>query len=101
MSDPHEVLGLPRHADEAETRRRYLELVRQFPPDRDPERFAAIRAAYDEVRDPTRRMATEILDPVTTDTIEAIAADLRARLRDRLDRLPLDALLSLAESPSK
>ena len=45
MSDPYEVLGLPRTADEAETRPRYLELVRQFPPDRDP---TAVR------RDPRR-----------------------------------------------
>ena len=42
MSDPYEVLGLPRFADEAEIRRRYLELVRQFSPDRDPSRFAEI-----------------------------------------------------------
>src|SRR6266511_2733063 len=56
MSDPYDVLGLPRHAGEEEIRRRYLELVRESPPDRDPERFAAVRAAYDAVRDPVRRL---------------------------------------------
>ena len=58
MSDPYEVLGLPRQADEAEIRRRYLELVRQFSPDRAPTEFAAIRAAYDAVRDPALRLDT-------------------------------------------
>ena len=42
MTDPYEVLGLPRFADETEIRKRYLELVRQFSPDRDPVRFTEI-----------------------------------------------------------
>ena len=95
-SDPYETLGLPRSADEAATRKRYLELVRAFPPDRAPERFAEIRAAYDEVRDPVRRLGAQILEVDTGDSLDAIAADLRGRLRDHLDRLPLDALLGLA-----
>jgi DnaJ domain len=99
MSDPHEVLGLPRAADEAETRRRYLELVRQFPPDRDPTRFAEIRAAYDQVRDPVRRLETQLLEVDSGETVDAIARDLRARLRDRLNHAPLEILLALAESP--
>jgi curved DNA-binding protein CbpA len=99
MSDPYEVLGLPRHAGEEETRKRYLELVRQFPPDRAPERFAEIRAAYDEVRDPARRLHAQIFEVGTSETLETIAADLRARLRDRLARAPVNVLLSLADSP--
>ena len=34
MSDPYEVLGLPGDADDETIRRRYLELVRQFTPER-------------------------------------------------------------------
>ena len=41
MNDPYETLGLSPDAGESEIRRRYLELVREFPPDRAPERFAA------------------------------------------------------------
>jgi curved DNA-binding protein CbpA len=99
MSDPYEVLGLPRTADEGETRRRYLELVRQFPPDRDPTRFAEVRAAYDELRDPVRRLENQLFQADSGETIAAIDADLRARLRDRLNHLPLEALLAMAESP--
>lgn len=99
MSDPYETLGLPRHVDEAAVRRRYLELVREYPPDRAPERFAAIRAAYDAVRDPARRLEAQLFEEATTDTLDALAADVRARLRDRLDRIPLNVLLTLAESP--
>jgi curved DNA-binding protein CbpA len=97
MSDPYEVLGLANDADEAEIRRRYLELVRQSPPDREPERFAAVRAAYDEVRDPARRLEAQLFRASTSDSLDALAADLRARLAAA--RLSLDALLSLADMP--
>ena len=97
MIDPYEVLGLASDADEAEIRRRYLELVRQFPPDRAPERFSAIRAAYDEVREPARLLESRIFKPSTTDSLDTIAAELRARLASA--RLPLDALLALADLP--
>lgn len=51
-SDPFQVLGVSRDAGEAEVRARYLQLVRQFPPERDPDKFHEIRTAYDAVRDP-------------------------------------------------
>jgi curved DNA-binding protein CbpA len=40
MRDPFTVLGVAEDADDAEIRRRYLALVRDFPPDRDPDRFS-------------------------------------------------------------
>jgi len=40
MRDPFTVLGVDDAADDAEIRRRYLALVRDFPPDRAPERSA-------------------------------------------------------------
>lgn len=98
MDDPYEVLGLGGDASEAEIRRRYLELVREFPPDRAPERFTAIHAAYEALRDPARRLRAPIFHPETkTDSLENLAADLRGRLR-RV-RLPVDVLLAMAESP--
>jgi curved DNA-binding protein CbpA len=97
MSDPYEVLGVAAGADEAEIRRRYLDLVRQFPPDRAPAQFAAIRAAYDEVRDPARRLEAQLIEIDTSDSLDAIADDLRARLVGT--RLSRDVLLALAENP--
>jgi curved DNA-binding protein CbpA len=98
MSDPYEIFGLTADAGEAEIRQRYLELVRQFPPDQAPERFAAVHAAYEALRDPARRLHAQLFMLETkNDSFEAIAADLRNRLRDV--RLPLQTLLSLADSP--
>ena len=47
MTDPYEVLGIDDDADDEAIRRRYLELVKRFPPEHHPEKFAAVRAALD------------------------------------------------------
>lgn len=51
-TDPFAVLGLTNQAGEEEIRTRYLELVRQYPPDRAPDRFREIREAYEAAKDP-------------------------------------------------
>ena len=55
MTDPYDVLGLDRQADDVAIRRAYAQLVRQFPPEREPEAFRNIRAAYERLRDPESR----------------------------------------------
>jgi hypothetical protein len=55
---PYERLGVPASASEVEIRAAYLEKVKEFPPDRSPEEFEAIRDAYEALRDPRRRFRT-------------------------------------------
>jgi curved DNA-binding protein CbpA len=96
MADPFEVLNLPEHAGEGEIRKRYLELVRAFPPEQAPERFAAVHAAYQALRDPAARLEAQLFGfENENDSLEALAADLRQRLRTV--RLPVESLLSLAD----
>jgi curved DNA-binding protein CbpA len=61
MWDPFTLLGVAEDADDTEIRRRYLALVRDFPPDRAPERFQELRAAYDVLGDERKRLETKIL----------------------------------------
>jgi curved DNA-binding protein CbpA len=97
MNDPYEQLGLSPSADETEIRTRYLELVRQFPPDRAPEKFAEIRAAYDALRDPVSRLEARLFEPQSrTDSLEMIGEELRGRLKTA--RFPLSVLASWADS---
>ncbi len=49
-SDPYAVLGLEPGADDEELERRYRRLVRRYPPELSPQRFAEIQAAYDQLR---------------------------------------------------
>jgi len=60
--DPFQLLGVMRDAGEAEVRARYLDLVKQYPPDRNPEKFREIRAAYDAARNPLA-IATHLIEP--------------------------------------
>src|SRR5215831_117572 len=61
MDDPFTVLGVGEDAGDDQIKQCYLALVRAFPPDREPERFQAYRAAYDAVRDQRKRLETKLL----------------------------------------
>ena len=61
MRDPFTVLGVDEAADDAEIRRRYLALVRAFPPDREPKRFQDYRAAYEALSDERKRLEMKLL----------------------------------------
>ena|SRR5436190_24087950 len=93
--DAYEVLGLPASASEDAIRQRYLELVRQHPPDQDPERFAAIRQAYDHLRDPATRIERELFGPLNAAPLDDLELGVYRHLRSA--RLPVDVLLALAE----
>lgn len=95
MADPFSTLGLPPDADEATVRRRYLELVRENPPERCPERFAEIREAYEQLRDPVALLRGEVFRLRSQESLDDIIKDLRSRVRSV--RIPTDTLLSLAE----
>jgi hypothetical protein len=63
--DPFAVLGLDENADDDAVKRRYLALVRASPPDREPERFQALRQAYEAVRGQRERLERKLLHTST------------------------------------
>jgi curved DNA-binding protein CbpA len=96
VSDPYEVLALPADSDDETIRRRYLELVRQFPPERSPEKFAAIRQAYESLRDLTTRLQYRLFEAGKKESVEAIIQELACRSHRR--RVSLATLLKTLES---
>jgi curved DNA-binding protein CbpA len=72
MRDPFTVFGIHEDASDVEIRRRYLALVRDYPPDRAPERFREYRTAYEALSDERKRLETKLLR-----TNEAALARLR------------------------
>ena len=54
--DPYEILGLSPDADDNAIRKAYLELVRRFSPDTDPEVFKRISRAYEQVKNEQLRL---------------------------------------------
>lgn len=60
--NPYDILGLPPEADDAAIRGAYLELVRRYPPDHHPQRFAAVSAAYRILKDEGTRLRHQLFN---------------------------------------
>lgn len=97
MDDPYAVLGLAADSDDDTIRRRYLELVRQYSPEHHPARFAAIRAAYEDLRNLDTRLRYRLFEAGRRETIDAMLEEIACRSPRR--RLPLKALLSILRKP--
>lgn len=93
MDDPFVVLGLPPDSDETAIRKRYLELVRQFPPERAPEKFATVRRAYDQLRDASARVRARLFEPHAKLEIDTLVKELECQTSRR--RLTLQTLLQM------
>ena len=61
INDPFTVLDLPEDADDQVMQKRYLALARRHSPERAPERFAELRAAYERIRDRRDRLRLRLL----------------------------------------
>jgi len=97
MTDPHQVLGLPPEADDEAIRRRYLELVRQFSPEHHPEKFAAVRAAYEQLRDQSTRLRYRLFEAGKHETVDAIIEEVSCRRSRR--RVSLKEMVSAVLKP--
>jgi hypothetical protein len=72
VASPFEILGIEPGAGDAAIRARYLDLVRQFPPERAPERFAAIRAAFERVKSRDDRLRWRLFEAGRHDTLDSV-----------------------------
>ena len=97
MSDPYETLGISADADDEAIRKRYLELVRRYPPERHPEKFAAIRSAYESTRDLDTRIRHRLFEVGKKDSIDAIIQEVTCRSSRR--RVSLGTLLRVVLKP--
>jgi len=92
MTDPYQTLGLPSDCNEDAVRARYLDLVRQFPPEQAPERFAEIRKAYDALKDRDAYLARRLFSAGQPEALDRLTDKLAQRggrrrlgLRELLD----------------
>lgn len=83
MKNDYRILGLEEGADEKTIKRAYFKLIRTYSPEKDPERFQEIRAAYErlteEEEDGSHGMTMEAPDdPFAEKMLEQIQALKRA-----------------------
>lgn len=60
MNDPYLILGVSEDADDEAIAAAYLAGIKRSPPERDPERFQALRRAYEQLRTQKLRIAYEL-----------------------------------------
>ena len=97
VTDAYAVLGLPADSDDDTIRRRYLELVRQYSPERHPERFAAVRQAYESLRDLDTRLRHRLFEAGRNESLEPLIEELTCRSPRR--RVSLGTLLNVLRKP--
>ena len=75
--DPYQELGLDPSVSDADLRKAYFTLVRLHGPEKDPVRFKRIRAAYERLSSPERRLETDLLrlQPWTAPALPALDRD--------------------------
>lgn len=76
MSDPYLVLDIDEDADDAAVEAAYLAGIRRYLPERDPQRFEALRRAYELLRDRRKRIAHAVFDttpPTPADILDRAA----------------------------
>src|ERR1700757_5279828 len=96
MTDPFSILGVDENASDEEIKRRYLALVRDFPPDREPERFQIYRAAFEALQTERQRLAAKLLAPHDAALTRLKTASLpspEARRQGRVSQAQVTALL--------
>ena len=89
----YHTLGLAPDCSEADLRCRYLELVRQYPPEKYPERFSKIHEAYEVLNNPLDSLEEMLFNTKSDDTVEQIIADTLNDIRN--ERLPTEVLLQM------
>jgi curved DNA-binding protein CbpA len=97
MQDSYAVLGLPPDSDDAAIRRRYLELVRQFTPEHNPQKFAEVRAAYERLKDLNTRLRYRLFEAGRNESIDALIEEMTCRSPRR--RVSLATLLNVLRKP--
>ena len=98
MPNPYSILGVPTDADDETIRRRYLALTREFPPEQHPERFAAVRVAYEKIKTLDDRVRHRLFEVPKDDSIEGLIEEMACQTPRR--RLSLQALLTAAFPPA-
>ena len=60
MKTPFDILSVSKDATDALIKKAYLQQVRQYPPERDPEQFQKIRDAFEMIKTQSQRLKYQL-----------------------------------------
>ncbi|OQW95993.1 MAG: hypothetical protein BWK79_00365 [Beggiatoa sp. IS2] len=71
MRTPFDILGVGDDATDEIIKKAYLHKVRQYPPEREPEEFQKVRAAFEQIKDQRQRLRYQLFhhDPPGLDSL--------------------------------
>jgi curved DNA-binding protein CbpA len=71
MKTPFDTLGVTEDATDEAIKKAYLQKVRQYPPERAPEQFQNIRAAFDAIKTRQQRLKYQLFysEPQSLNTL--------------------------------
>jgi len=93
MSDPYLTLGIGEDADDVAVEAAYLAGIKRYPPERDAERFEALRRAYETLRTHRDRLAYELFDTSPPEPVDILDRAAPIGEPDRPDPALIKALL--------
>ncbi len=79
MKSPYQCLAVDPDASDEQIRQAYLEKVKDFPPERDPEQFQIIQQAYEQIKDQKSRLAYELFHVPALEEFEQLLNELQPR----------------------
>jgi curved DNA-binding protein CbpA len=94
MPNPFSALGIAETADDEAIKKAYLQRVREHPPERDPERFQVIRAAYEAIKTRRDRLHYRLFGKETSNFAGLVASALQAGPRRRPTEQQLRQIVS-------
>jgi len=78
--NPYQILNIGTEASPADIKKAYFKLVKQYTPEKDPEKFKAIRHAYDQLKSLSGRAQIDfdIIKEPAGDFLQPSAAEVNA-----------------------
>ena len=77
MKNPFDVLAIAETADDEAIKKAYLQKVREYPPEHEPERFQAVRAAFEAIKTRRDRLRYRLFQQDPPDLEDLVEAALR------------------------
>lgn len=90
------LLELPMDASDEQIRKRYLEFVKRYPPEKEPDKFHSITSAYEDIKDQRSRVKSRLFSALRDVEAEKNLKELVASVKFTKKNVGLSELLHAA-----
>jgi len=91
------TLDLPLDASDQKIRDRYLALIKQFPPEKAPDRFHIINNAYESIKDKRTRVNTHLFSALISHNYEDVLRNMADEVKVKKKKTTLTEILQTSK----